>query len=82
MSGGEQQRVAIARALICSPSLILADEPTGNLDAETAKGVLDLLLENTAKSGATLVMVTHSEDIASRLERQLYMNSTGVRESK
>lgn len=82
LSGGEQQRVAIARALIRSPGLVLADEPTGNLDADTANGVLDLLLDNTAKSGATLVMVTHSEAIAKRLGRKLYMSATGVSETK
>lgn len=63
LSGGEQQRVAIARALAHNPSLILADEPTGNLDADTGKLVLDLLLELTRESGKTLIMATHSSDI-------------------
>ena len=63
LSGGEQQRVAIARALAHNPSLILADEPTGNLDFETGKKVLDLLLEVTREQGKTLIMVTHSNDI-------------------
>jgi len=80
LSGGEQQRVAIARPLIRSPSLILADEPTGNLDAETADGVLGLLLENIAKENASLVMVTHSEDIANKLQRKLYMSASGLSE--
>lgn len=63
LSGGEQQRVAIARALINEPSVILADEPTGNLDEENGKSVLNLLLELTKKSGKTLIMATHSLEI-------------------
>jgi putative ABC transport system ATP-binding protein len=63
LSGGEQQRVAIARALAHNPSLVLADEPTGNLDAETGKMVLQLLLELTREAGKTMIMATHSADI-------------------
>jgi lipoprotein-releasing system ATP-binding protein len=70
LSGGEQQRVAIARALIMGPGLILADEPTGNLDPSTAAGVLDTLLAATSAAQATLVVVTHSLELAARLPRR------------
>ena len=69
LSGGQQQRVAIGRALAVRPDLVLADEPTGNLDEATGDAVLDLLLEAVAAEGATLIMVTHSPRLASRLER-------------
>jgi putative ABC transport system ATP-binding protein len=71
LSGGQQQRVAIARALVHNPSLILADEPTGNLDEETGQRVLDLLLNLTQKAGKTLVMATHNPDIAQHANRVL-----------
>ena len=63
LSGGEQQRVAIARALVHEPALVLADEPTGNLDEETGKLILDLLLKLTTGRGRTLIMATHSPEI-------------------
>ncbi|HVO42585.1 MAG TPA: ABC transporter ATP-binding protein [Aggregatilineales bacterium] len=63
LSGGEQQRVAIARALVHSPTLILADEPTGNLDEETGQAVLTLLLELTREAGKTMIMATHSAEV-------------------
>jgi putative ABC transport system ATP-binding protein len=63
LSGGEQQRVAIARALVHEPQIILADEPTGNLDEETGDSVLHLLLELTREAGKTLIMATHSMDV-------------------
>ena len=73
LSGGEQQRVAIARALIHDPLLILADEPTGNLDEETGESVLALLLELTRGAGKTLLMATHAADIAQRADRVLHL---------
>lgn len=71
LSGGEQQRIAIARALIHRPKLLLADEPTGNLDADTGGQVLDLLDRLLQESGGTLIMVTHSAEIARRADRVL-----------
>jgi predicted ABC-type transport system involved in lysophospholipase L1 biosynthesis ATPase subunit len=73
LSGGEQQRVAIARALVHRPILILADEPTGNLDSSTGAAVFQLLLDQVQESGAALLMVTHSEALAGRLDRRLRM---------
>jgi putative ABC transport system ATP-binding protein len=69
LSGGEQQRVAIARAIAPRPSLIFADEPTGNLDAATGSGIIDLLFVRRAETGATLVMITHDIALAQRCER-------------
>jgi putative ABC transport system ATP-binding protein len=69
LSGGEQQRVAIARALVHGPALILADEPTGNLDAETGQQVLDLLDRLTRRAGRTMVMVTHSPEVIGLADR-------------
>lgn len=71
LSGGEQQRAAIARALMNEPPLILADEPTGNLDAATGDAVLDLLFELTKERGTVLVMVTHNPETAARCTRTL-----------
>lgn len=73
LSGGEQQRVAIARALVMRPGLVLADEPTGNLDPRTADGVFEELLGLHEEVGATLIMVTHSGELAQRLPRRLYL---------
>lgn len=69
LSGGEQQRVALARAFACQPSILLADEPTGNLDSTTGRQVIDLLLNLNRDSGSTLVLVTHDPDLASQAER-------------
>ena len=71
LSGGQQQRVAIGRTLAAKPELVLADEPTGNLDEATGDAVMDLLLELVSETGAGLLMVTHSMRLAARLDRQV-----------
>ncbi|MCL4152702.1 UNVERIFIED_CONTAM: hypothetical protein GTU68_041063 [Idotea baltica] len=73
LSGGQQQRVAIARALAAKPKLILADEPTGNLDEATAADVMTQMLELVSQTGAALVMVTHSLRLANQMSRQLHL---------
>ena len=78
LSGGQRQRVAVARALVHGPSLIVADEPTGSLDADNATAVLDLLLEAQRVSGATLVLVTHEPAVASRFDRRIGMRDGRV----
>ncbi|MEM8537295.1 MAG: ABC transporter ATP-binding protein [Pseudomonadota bacterium] len=78
LSGGQQQRVAIARTLAPKPKLVLADEPTGNLDEATAAAVMDLMLELVSESGAGLLMVTHSEALAARMERRLHLQAGQV----
>jgi len=73
LSGGEQQRVAIARALLRNPDVILADEPTGNLDTKTGTGVLDLLRASASRYGRTVVMVTHDPRAAARADRVVFL---------
>jgi putative ABC transport system ATP-binding protein len=78
LSGGQQQRVAIGRTLAVRPALVLADEPTGNLDEATGDGVLDLMLRLVAQTGAALLMVTHSPRLASRLGRTVRLSAGRV----
>ena len=75
MSGGEQQRVAIARAFAARPSILFADEPTGNLDTRTGAHIIDLLFDLNREEGTTLVLVTHEERLAERCERRLCLEA-------
>lgn len=78
LSGGERQRVAVARALINAPKLLLADEPTGALDRQSAERLIDLLVELNAKQGVTVVMVTHALDLARRMKRVFELRDGGL----
>src|ERR1700721_2270938 len=78
LSGGEQQRVALARAFIVEPPIVMADEPTGNLDSANGKLVLDLLLDRNRKAGTTLVLVTHDPEVASRADRKIVLKDARV----
>lgn len=80
LSGGEQQRVAIARALAAEPGLLLADEPTGNLDSQTAASVIDVLISVQRDFGVTLVIATHSQKLAQSLDRTLRLTRSGILE--
>lgn len=80
LSGGEQQRLAIARALVHAPWLLLADEPTGNLDAATGDHILELLLDLHRQAQTTIVMVTHSQAVAARADRVLVLDAGHIRE--
>jgi putative ABC transport system ATP-binding protein len=78
LSGGEQQRVAIARALAPSPAVLIADEPTGNLDTETGRQIADLLFSKQAERGMTMILVTHDISLAARCSRQIRVRSGGI----
>ncbi len=80
LSGGEQQRVALARAFAPRPRLVLADEPTGNLDAATGHQIIELMFAINAESGTTLILVTHDEEIAARCGRRLRMHAGTIEE--
>lgn len=75
LSGGEQQRVALARAFITSPKILFADEPTGNLDQQTAQHIIELLFKMNQEQGTTLVLVTHDPELAKRCQRTLIINN-------
>ena len=78
LSGGEQQRVALARAFVVEPPIVMADEPTGNLDSANGRLVLDLLLERNKRAGTTLVLVTHDAEVASRADRKIVLKDGQV----
>ena len=80
LSGGEQQRVALARAFAPAPQLVLADEPTGNLDAATGHQIIELMFAINAERGTTLILVTHDEEIAARCRRRLRMHAGRIEE--
>ena len=82
LSGGEQQRVALARAFIGQPALLLADEPTGNLDQHTGQKIADLLFRMNKESGSSLVIVTHDVALATRCQRQVHMQAGQLEESR
>lgn len=82
LSGGEQQRVAIARALVTEPKVVFADEPTGNLDQDTAKEIEQLLFQMNHELGTTLVLVTHDQKLAAQCQRQLQLDDGNLLESK
>ena len=80
LSGGEQHRVAIARAFSMAPAILFADEPTGNLDADTGENIIELLFELNREHGTTLVLVTHDEQLASRCERRLQLHAGSLQD--
>lgn len=82
LSGGEQQRVALARAFVTQPKILFADEPTGNLDQQTAQRIIELLFDMNKEQGTTLILVTHDVNLAKRCQRTLIINNGYCHESK
>ena len=80
LSGGEQQRTAIARAFATKPKVLLADEPTGNLDDETGRRVIDLLFDQCARDGTTLLLITHDAALAARCQRQVRVHDGRIQD--
>jgi putative ABC transport system ATP-binding protein len=82
LSGGQQQRVAVARALINDPSLVVADEPTANLDSKTAVMIIDLMRELNRKSGSTFIFSTHDQRLLDRVQRQIFLQDGAIVEDR
>lgn len=82
LSGGQQQRVAIARSIVNGPSIIMADEPTGNLDTRSGEDIMKLLLQMNAELGTTLIIITHDSEIAGRCQRTVYIRDGVTQENK
>jgi len=82
MSGGEQQRVAVARALVVEPEILIADEPTGNLDESTGGQIVDLMFKAQRERGTTLVLVTHDPGLAAKCDRMIRVRSGGIEENR